>query len=272
VIHKEFTGKDVQFHEAANIFPLLDEKAFDELMEDIGKNGLRESIKIMDGLVLDGRNRYRACLHSGAKPRFEHVSPDDPIAYVLSLNLHRRHLSSAQSAMCAARAMEIYERQAKERQQVRKGDQAGASPANLPDLAKGDARDKAGKAFGVSGKSVDHATRVIEKGIPELAKAVDEGRMAVSTAALLATEEPEVQQKAISDPKRNRIYDKDNGKPKRSGSDGRTEHQHVASTNVQYAEMAVLQLERIDFSQDGWIDAISKVETWIEKTRKKHVR
>lgn len=77
--------------------------------------------------------------------------------------------------MCAARARDIYEREAKERQVVRKGDQAGTSPANLPDLDKGDARDKAGKAFGVSGKSVDHATRVIEKGIPELVKAVDDG-------------------------------------------------------------------------------------------------
>lgn len=262
---KDFTGKDVQFHEAANIFPLLDEKTFEELVEDIGKNGLRESIKIMDGLVLDGRNRYRACLHSGAKPRFEHVTPEDPIAYVLSLNLHRRHLSSAQSAMCAARAREIYERQAKDRQKLGK--------ENLPDpQQQGQARDKAGKAFGVSGKSVDHATRVIEKGIPELAKAVDEGRMAVSTAAFLATEEPVIQKQAISDPKRNRIYDKDNGKPKRSGSDGRTEYKHVASTNLQYAEMAILQLERIDFSQDGWIDAISKVETWIVSIRKKHVR
>lgn len=268
--NKEFTGKDVQFHEAANIFPLLDEKAFEELVADIGKNGLRESIKIMDGLVLDGRNRYRACLHSGAKPRFEHVSPEDPIAYVLSLNLHRRHLSSAQSAMCAARAREIYEKQAKERLDT-KGGRSG--PVNLPE-AKGDARDKAGKAFGVSGKSVDHATRVIEKGIPELAKAVDEGRMAVSTAALLATEEPEVQQKAISDPKRNRIYDKDNGKPKtvKAENVGRTEYKHVASTNLQYAEIAILQLERIDFSQDGWKGAIAKVEAWISEVRKKHVR
>jgi len=52
-------------------------------------------------------------------------------------------------------------------------------------LAKGKARDAARKAFGVSGKSVDHATRVIEKGIPELVKAVDQGRMAVNMAATL---------------------------------------------------------------------------------------
>ena len=52
---------------------------------------------------------------------------------------------------------------------------------NLPPCSK--ARDAAGKEFGVSGKSVDHATRVLEKGVPELIEAVDEGRIAVSTAA-----------------------------------------------------------------------------------------
>ena len=55
--------------------------------------------------------------------------------------------------MYAARAKKIYERQAKERMLAGKADPT----ANLPE-GKGDARDAAGKAFGVSGKSVDHAT------------------------------------------------------------------------------------------------------------------
>lgn len=109
---------------------------------------------------------------------------EDPVAYVLSLNLLRRHLTPSQASMCAARARELYEQQAKERQKRKPADSV---PENLPEQ-KHDARDAAGKAFGVSGKSVDYAKRVIEKGIPELAQAVDSGRMAVSTAAGLATE------------------------------------------------------------------------------------
>lgn len=65
--------------------------------------------------------------------------------------------------MCAARAREVYEQQAKERLNT-KGGHSG--PVNLPE-AKADARDAAGKAFGVSGKSVDFAKKVIDKGIPE---------------------------------------------------------------------------------------------------------
>jgi len=46
----------------------------------------------------------------------------------------------------------------------------------FPTSATVSARTATGKAFGVSGKSVDYAKKVIDKGIPELAKAADEGR------------------------------------------------------------------------------------------------
>ena len=189
--------KDVLFHEAANIFPLLDGEEFDRLVADIRQHGLREDIHLFDEKVIDGRNRYRACLQAGVERRYTEIETDDPVAYVLSLNLHRRHLTPSQASMVAARAKGIYEEQAKQRQQIRKGHQAGATPVNLPELSKGDARDKAGKAVGVSGRSVDHASRVLEKGTPELVKAVDEGRMAVSTAAKVAEQPQELQKKIV---------------------------------------------------------------------------
>jgi hypothetical protein len=57
--------------------------------------------------------------------------------------------------MCAARARELYDEGAKERQ---KRKPANSVPANLPEQTKTDARDQVGKALGVSGKSVDYAT------------------------------------------------------------------------------------------------------------------
>lgn len=64
--------------------------------------------------------------------------------------------------MCAARARDIYEKQAKERQKVRKGDQPGATPENLPELKPTDARDAAGKAFGVSGQPIEDRPQITE--------------------------------------------------------------------------------------------------------------
>lgn len=65
-------------------------------------------------------------------------------------------VAPSQLAMVGARAREIYDRQARERMAERKGDQPGASKANLPDLSVGQSRDLAGKAVGVGGKSIDH--------------------------------------------------------------------------------------------------------------------
>jgi hypothetical protein len=72
------------------------------------------------------------------------------------MNLHRRQLTLSQKAMVAARVRDLYDRQAKERQQeAGKVHGRGKVPANLPEpITAGDARDQAGKAVGVSGMTL----------------------------------------------------------------------------------------------------------------------
>lgn len=211
-------------HEAANIFP-MDEEHVDTLAKDIKDNGQQVAIELLGGKIIDGRRRYAACKVAGVTPRTRNVLTADPIAYVLSLNLHRRHLTPSQLSMVGARAREVYDRQAKERQSA-----TGTAPGrkktvveNLPQaMDSGKARDAVGKAVGVSGKSIDYATKVINNAVPEVIKAVDEGRMAISTAAILSTEPPEVQVSEATKPKRNREYvtaSKENSKPKETKSD-----------------------------------------------------
>lgn len=76
---------------------MLDEKRLAELADDIRANGLREPIKVYDGLIVDGRNRSRACEAAGVEPRYETL-PDgmDPWGYVWSLNGQRRDLTTDQ--------------------------------------------------------------------------------------------------------------------------------------------------------------------------------
>ena len=96
--------KQLEFHEIANLFPLMEGKEFDELCSDIAANGLLDTIWLHpDGSILDGRNRYRACLHVGVEPRLETWRGIDALEFVLSKNLHRRHLNESQRAMIAAR-------------------------------------------------------------------------------------------------------------------------------------------------------------------------
>lgn len=192
----------LEFHEAANLFP-LHEETLDDLAADIRQHGQQVPIETLDGKILDGRRRYLACDRAGIKPKYRPVTADDPIAYVLSLNLHRRHLSLAQLAMVGARARQYYEEEAKKRMSAGGGDKksknAKSGAVNLPEpIATGDARDLAGLAVGVSGKTIDLATRVLEKGTPKLIAAVEADHIAVSTASR-ASSLSEAEQDAVAE-------------------------------------------------------------------------
>ncbi len=65
--------------------------------------------------ILDGRNRYRACLQAGVEPRFIQWQDEGELAdLALSLNLRRRHLYESQRAMVAGRLAKMMPEQAHE--------------------------------------------------------------------------------------------------------------------------------------------------------------
>ena len=106
----------VKFHPLADMFPLMEGQEFAALVADIKANGLNEDIITYQGMILDGRNRYRACLAAGWHPvtiaeHFVVGAPmlnadrwiDDPAAYVISANIRRRHLTPAQKQKVLAK-------------------------------------------------------------------------------------------------------------------------------------------------------------------------
>jgi ParB-like chromosome segregation protein Spo0J len=192
----------MKYHEAANIFPLMDEDELRTLAEDIGLRGQLVPIELCDGMIIDGRNRWAACEFAGIEPITVEVNPKDPVAYVLSLNLHRRHLDETQRAMVGGRAIAAYEKLAKQRQ-VRKPSDSVSDNCHEQ---KGRASDKAGEAAGVSGRSVERAAKVLASGSKELIAACDRGEVAVSAAAKIA-ELPKARQNEIISKA------KDEGKP-----------------------------------------------------------
>lgn len=160
----------MEFHEYAGIFPLLEGREFDELCADIKANGQREPIWIYDGKVLDGRNRFRACESVGVTPRTEVYTGDDALAFVLSLNLHRRHLSESQRGMVAAKVANLSEGRPSETAQICAVSQ-----------------ELAAEMLNVSRRTVQAAVKVKDEGAPELVRAVESGRVSVSAAADVAT-------------------------------------------------------------------------------------
>ena len=84
---------NLKFHEYADIFPLMLDEEFELLKEDIQRFGLLVPITLYEGKILDGRNRYNACKELNIEAKFEEYAGDDPVNYVISENLFRRHLT-----------------------------------------------------------------------------------------------------------------------------------------------------------------------------------
>jgi len=96
----------VDDHPLAELFPLMTDAEINEMAEDIKANGQKSKIVLFDGKILDGRNRYRACLLASVEPQFTTYAGKNEVAFVVSLNLHRRHLTTSQRAVVAAKISE----------------------------------------------------------------------------------------------------------------------------------------------------------------------
>jgi hypothetical protein len=94
---------ELRIHPVAELFPLTEGTEFDALVADIRANGLINPITLFEGMVLDGRNRLRACEKAGVAPRYETYAGGDPAGFVVSQNVARRHLNESQRALVAAR-------------------------------------------------------------------------------------------------------------------------------------------------------------------------
>jgi hypothetical protein len=113
----------MDFHEVAKLFPLIEGQEFEDLVKDIRENGLQQSIWTYQGKIIDGRNRYRACMRAGVTPHYqEWDGKGSLVAFAVSLNVKRRHLTSSQLSVIALGVERQLGDEAKERQRQSGGD------------------------------------------------------------------------------------------------------------------------------------------------------
>ncbi|MGN6314572.1 MAG: hypothetical protein ACTHMO_12545 [Rhodanobacteraceae bacterium] len=161
-----------ELHPLCTLFPRLAGTEFSALVEDIRANGLREPITLHDGMILDGGNRYRACVEAGVAPRFAEFKGDNLVTFVLSANLHRRHMTPGQQAAIVASAQDWA------RAQTHGGARRGDQGATLHlDTVKGRATEA-----GASIRTQKMADTVARKS-PELAQQVARGEISLPKAA-----------------------------------------------------------------------------------------
>lgn len=157
-----------ELHPLCSLFPRVTGAEFDALVADIKANGQREPIVLHDGMVLDGGNRYRACIEAGIEPRFVNFDGTNMVAFVLSANLHRRHLTPGQQAAIVASAQDWAQAQGVGR------------PSNSATLHRSTAETRAAES-GASVRTQKMADKVA-KADPELAKKVAHGEVSLPQA------------------------------------------------------------------------------------------
>lgn len=227
------TFTDSDFHPTASIFPLMNDADLQELAEDIKANGLQSPIELFEwvGLrpnrggtggyelkdwegknpdsdaqtktvmsnIIDGRNRFIACLKARVLPEFRQWSSQagerSLTTYVISRNMKRRHLTVEQRAAAALKAAPFYEAEAKERQLAGGRTKEKITPASgerAPGERAPNTRERLAKDFDVPENKIRQVKQVYDAA-PELLDEVASGRMklrnAVQTVEAVGTPE-----------------------------------------------------------------------------------
>ena len=179
---KQSQSQGIPYHELCEkFFDPIEGPDFEQLVADVKQNGLQDKIVLHDRAIIDGRNRYRALLELGevssgtayadliddkgrVKPeysRFFAILPrpgsDDPVSYVISKNLRRRHLDATARAQAADKIADYRLGQ----------NQHTEGSANLQTL------EKAAGEMNVSPRQAHSARTVRVKGTSELKAAVE---------------------------------------------------------------------------------------------------
>ena len=159
-----------ELHPLCTLFPRVTGAEFDGLVADIKAHGLRQPIVLHGGMILDGGNRYRACVEAGVEPVFQEFQGDNLVSFVLSANLHRRHLSAGQQAAIVASAQNWAQAQS-----------VGRPKKYAPESTFLDTTEKRAAQSGAS-VATQRRADAVAKADPELAAKVAHGAVSLPRA------------------------------------------------------------------------------------------
>ena len=286
---------DLAIHPIALLLPPMNEAEYKEFKDDILGNGLHNPIILYQDKVLDGRNRYLACkeLEIDVWAR-EWEGGSDPIEYVISQNIHRRHLTAGQRSIVAAKAMNFHIEAARERQKVAGGDRKseeykkslvaslpqaisehGTDPEaeyinedNTPKLKNVQTPDPEenkpfasnadeNKARSQAGKLLNVSGRSVTAAVVVLKHGTDDKRR---TLRLVRSDSVKSRNKSVNVPKISRGQRKNKCSTKKNliqsnGLNGRGIQLQVAATR---ASIATQEISEIDFKEDSSQSFIQK--------------
>lgn len=164
------TIQTIELHPLCTYFPRMSDAEFISLKENIQINGQTHPIYTLDGMILDGGNRYRALCELGIAPVIIEYTGSNPTQFILSSNLHRRHLTQGQSAAIVSASHSWVNAQAQD------------NNAQLQDVAQLDSATSRAKQSGVGHRTQQLADKLVKEAPAELVKEVIDGKKSLNKA------------------------------------------------------------------------------------------
>ncbi|MFN2512516.1 MAG: hypothetical protein ABR568_13990 [Pyrinomonadaceae bacterium] len=214
-------------HPLSSLLPMMGQMEIQELAADIHANGLRSEIVLLDGQILDGRNRYRACNIVGVPPKFRDFNGQgDPVAFIVSANIKRRHLTNAQREIIAAKLANLP-----------RGDVSRFSEGSSQTAKRqygGKSVSEAAKELEVSPRNVARAREVLRTAPAVEIAAIEQGEKKVGTVARETKERTA------------------------------TEEKHFDKTGYSIPEIVLEDWQRADEQGRSWLTKISQVRSELK--------
>lgn len=169
-------------HHLSELLPLMDDSEIAEMAADIQQHGQRAPITLYENKILDGRNRYRACKIVNVEPKVRHFTSGDALGFIVSANVFRRHLTTSQRAVVAAKLANLSN-----------GHRTPTS-ANLPRSEKPITQAEAAKELNVSTRQVRAAKEVLRDAPKKEIKAIERGEKTVHEVAIAIKKKAEAKE------------------------------------------------------------------------------
>jgi N6-adenosine-specific RNA methylase IME4 len=166
-------GAALEFHPLCMAFPELPDDEQAALNADVKANGVREAGWLYEGKILEGRHRTLAARAAHKPMLYREFIGKDPIGFVVSANMRRRHMTVGQRALVLV-ALEQFQHGGKRK---------GLSQKLL-------SRSELAEMGAVSMRSMTRAAAVRDHAAPELRQAAAHGRVTIGDAATVAREVP----------------------------------------------------------------------------------
>ena len=177
--------------EFAGLIPPLSEDEYSRLEQSILEEGCREAIILWDGVIIDGHNRYSICKAHNIPFRtrsMEFATREEVMLWMMRNQLARRNLNDFQRVEVVRRYEEAVRAKAEERQKVTRFGGGGKITTTVEK-----SRDTLGALAGVSGKTYEHATAIIDNAPEEVKEAVRSQAVSINAGYETTKLSPEAQ-------------------------------------------------------------------------------